>query len=710
MTSIKYQKDQDNIVHLILDKPESSVNLMDPQFAESLSDVVSKFTDDDFIGIIIRSAKKTFFVGGDLEMLYQTDRQNAQGLFDMTETIKRELRQLETLGKPVVACINGTALGGGWEIALATHHRIAVSSAQITLGLPEVTLGLLPGGGGITRTVRMLGLKQAMPLLLEGKQLNPTAGINIGLIDQLADHEEQMLEQAKNWIIANPEAAQPWDVKGFRLPGGTLSSPQIAQMLAIAPAMLRKKTGAALPAPEKILATMVEGSQVDFDTASRIETGYFIELVCSPVSKNMINAFWFQLNKIKSGVSRPAGIPQHTMRKIGILGAGMMGAGIAFSSAIRGISVILKDVSIEAAEKGKAYSEKRLAQRVEYGKINQQKKAQILELIQTTDRAEDLNDCQLVIEAVFEDRQLKANVTRQAEAQMPVDAVFASNTSTLPITGLAEASRQPDNFIGLHFFSPVDKMPLVEIIMGELTTAETLAKCYDFVQQIGKTPIVVNDSRGFFTSRVFATFVNEGVAMLGEGIAAASIENAAGLAGFPVGPLAVTDEVSLNLIEKIKRQTATDCIQQGIPIPTHPADIVIDQMLEMERTGKLSGAGFYDYSDKHSKKLWAGLKQHFYHQEKQLPLDMIKQRLLYIMAIESVRCLQEGVLTSIHDANIGSIFGIGYPGWTGGVLQFINYVGLQDFIDNANQLTESFGERFNPPELLIEKSNNNERF
>lgn len=713
--AIRYQKDQNNIVHLILDKPNSSVNLMDRQFCESLMTVADQLTRDDFTGVIIRSVKPTFFAGGDIEMLYQANQKNAQQLFAMTESIKKSLRLIECLGKPVVACINGAALGGGWEIALATHYRIAVNHPRVIIGLPEVTLGLLPGGGGITRTVRNLGLQAAMPLLLEGKKLKCDAALEMGLINEIVEEPDALLTNAIEWINKHPQVKKPWDIKGYHIPGGGIMSPKIAQMLAIAPAMLRKKTAGVLPAPEKILAAMVEGSQVDFDTASEIETRYFVELACLPVTKNLLKAFWFELNEIKSGVSRPSEYSKSSSTKVGILGAGMMGAGIAYSCAIKGISVVLKDISPEAALKGKTHSEKLLSKRVASGKITESRKQEILKLIHTTDKIEDLQGCDQVIEAVFEDRKLKAEITQQVELQLDNSAIFASNTSTLPITGLAEASRNPEQFIGLHFFSPVDKMPLVEIIVGEKTSAETLARSYDFVLQIGKIPIVVNDSRGFFTSRIFATFVNEGVSMLGEGVAAATIENAAFLAGFPVGPLAVTDEVSLTLIEKIKRQTAVDCLQEGISAPTHPADQIIDKMLEMGRTGKLDGAGFYDYlkdpqTHKPTKKLWPGLVQNFYSEDKQLPLETIKQRLLYIMAIETVRCLQEGVLTSSRDANIGSIFGLGYPAWTGGVLQFINHIGLKKFTDEANRLTECFGDRFAPPTLLIEKMTNNERF
>ena len=654
--------------------------------------------------MIFRSAKSTFFAGGNLDDLYKTQQENADLLYGMLNRLKLAMREIETQGKPVVACINGAALGGGWELALSAHYRIALNKGVI-LGLPEVTLGLLPGGGGVIRMTRLLGVQPTMPFLLEGKQFNPEKGLELGLINEIVDSPEAMLESAINWIKQTPAATQPYDVKGYKVPGGLPSQPALAKMLPIAPSLIRAKTKGTLPAPESILAVMVEGLQVDIDTAMRIESRYFVDLACGQVSKNMINTFWFQLNQIKAGAARPKNIERKKVKKLGVLGAGMMGAGIAYSSAAKGIEVILKDVSQENADKGKAYSENIVNKKLKQGRITAEKADALLGAILATDKAEDLAGCDLVIEAVFEDRGLKAKVTQEAEAQLSFDAVFASNTSTLPITGLAVASQRPDNFIGLHFFSPVDKMPLVEIICGEKTSDKTLALAYDYVQQIGKTPIVVNDSRGFYTSRVFGTFTNEGMAMLGEGISAAAIENGAFLAGFPVGPLAVTDEVSLTLVNKIRKQTKLDLEAEGKEYQHHPSESVVDKMLSLDREGKLAGAGFYSYADnelaKGSKKqLWVGLKDTFENADREVDLDEIKDRLLYIQAIETVRCLEENVLTSVRDANIGSIMGIGYPVWTGGALQFINQTGLETFIERAQQLHASCGERFKVPNLL----------
>lgn len=699
MTSVIYEKDQDNIVHLIMDKPNAGANLMDAEFTRDFVAAVEQLRNDDYCGVIFRSAKSTFFAGGNLDDLYATTKENAHILFDMISQLKAAMRELETGGKPVVACINGAALGGGWELALACHYRVAVRDG-VKLGLPEVTLGLLPGGGGVVRMTRLLGLQAALPFLTEGRQFKPEKGKSLGLINEIVDEHDQLVTAASAWIKANPKTQQPYDVKGYKVPGGKPNHPSMANMLPIAPAMMRQQTKGVFPAPESILCVMVEGLQVDIDSALRIESRYFVDLVCGQVAKNMIGTFWFQLNEIKAGARRPKGFERAEVKKVGILGAGMMGAGIAYSSACRGLSVVLKDVSLESAEKGKDYSKKLLDKKVAKKRLTAEQRETTLNAILPTDQASDLKGCDLIIEAVFEDRALKAKVTQEAEAQLDASAVFASNTSTLPITGLAEASERPDNFVGLHFFSPVDKMPLVEIICGEKTSDETLAKAYDYVLQIGKTPIVVNDSRGFYTSRVFGTFATEGIAMLGEGIPAMAIENAAFLAGFPVGPLAVTDEVSLTLVEKIRNQTIKDLQAEGKTYTAHPADPIVDRMLEADRAGKLAGAGFYDYPSGGKKHLWPGLKETFEKADVEYSLDEIKARLLYVQALETVRCVEENVLMSVRDANIGSIMGIGYPVWTGGILQFINQIGIPAFIERAEQLAEQCGERFAVPKLL----------
>lgn len=708
MSSVIYEKDADNIVHLILDKPNAGANLMDQEFTDSFVAVVEKLQNDDWAGVLFRSNKSTFFAGGNLDDLYATTKENAHVLYNMVTRLKDAMRTLETSGKPVAACINGAALGGGWELALSCHYRVALNKG-VTLGLPEVTLGLLPGGGGVVRMSRLLGLQAALPFLTEGRQFKPEKGKELGLINDIVETPEQLVESAIAWIKANPKAQQPYDVKGYKVPGGKPNNPSLAKMLPIAPAMMRDKTKGTLPAPESILCVMVESLQVDVESAMRIETRYFVELVCSQVAKNLIGTFWFQLNEIKAGAARPKGFDSAKVTKVGILGAGMMGAGIAYSSACKGIDVVLKDVSAENAEKGKAYSQNLLDKKVKKKRLTAEQRDATLDRILATENAEDLAGCDLIIEAVFEDRDLKARVTKEAESQLAPSAVFATNTSTLPITGLAEASERPANFIGLHFFSPVDKMPLVEIITGKETSDETLAKAYDYVLQIGKTPIVVNDSRGFFTSRVFATFAQEGIAMLGEGIPAAAIENAAFLSGFPVGPLAVTDEVSITLMEKIRNQTIKDMQEAGEEYVLHPSDPVADRMLEANRPGKLAGAGFYEYPANGKKHLWSGLKETF-GGEAEFELQDLKDRMLYIMAIETARCMEEKVLTSVRDANIGSIMGIGTPVWTGGVLQYVNQIGLPAFVARAEELANQHGERYAVPQILKDMAKNGETF
>lgn len=709
MNVIQFEKDSDNIVHLILDRPDKPVNLMDDHFRESMQAFIEQLKNEqDVKGVIVRSNKKTFFAGGDLESLQQVQPEDAERFFGEVEMTKKALRDLETMGIPVVACINGAAMGGGWELALACHHRIALSKG-VQMALPEVTLGLLPGGGGVVRMTRLLGLLGAQPYIIEGKPFNPKKGQELGLIHDIVDTADEMLVKAKAFIEANPEVQQPYDVKGYKVPGGTPAHPQLVQMLPIAPAILKKQTKGVMPAPEAILCVAVESLQVDFDTATRIETRYFTDLAAGQVSKNMIGTLFFQLNGIKGGAGRPDGVERKPVKKLGVLGAGMMGAAIAYVAASKGIEVVLKDVSLEGAEKGKSYSATLLDKKVQRGRMSEEKRNDVLGMILATESANDLKGCDLIIEAVFEDRGLKATVTQEAEAQIADDATFASNTSTLPITGLAEASARPANFIGLHFFSPVDKMPLVEIICGEKTSDETLARAYDFVLQIAKVPIVVNDSRGFYTSRVFGTFAQEGIAMLNEGVAAASIENAAFLSGFPVGPLAVSDEVTMTLMSRIRETTIADMKAEGIDYNSHPSEAMIDRMLEQNRAGKSSGAGFYDYPEGGGKSLWSGLKA-YEKADAQLPLQDLKDRLLFIKAIETARCVEEDVIRTTADANIGSIMGIGFPPWTGGTLQFINQYGVQAFVDRANELASKYGERFTPPASLVDMAANGKHY
>ncbi|MGZ0237091.1 3-hydroxyacyl-CoA dehydrogenase NAD-binding domain-containing protein [Streptomyces sp. CPS1] len=723
-TTIRWEQDDTGVVTLVLDDPDQSANTMNQAFRASLTAIAARAEaeKDSIRGIVYTSAKKTFFAGGDLKDMIKAGPRDAQDVFDAATEIKAALRRIETLGKPVVAAINGAALGGGYEIALASHHRIALDAPGSRIGLPEVTLGLLPAGGGVTRTVRLMGITDALlKVLLQGTQYNPRRALENGLVHEVAETREEMLAKARAFIDAHPESRQPWDVPGHRIPGGTPANPKFAANLPAFPANLRKQTnGAPYPAPRRIMAAAVEGAQVDFETASTIETRYFTELVTGQTAKNMIQAFFFDLQAVNSGVNRPKDVEPRQVRRVAVLGAGMMGAGIAYSCARAGIEVVLKDVSLEAALKGKGYSEKLCAKAVAKGRTSQEKADALLARITPTGDAADLAGCDAVIEAVFEDTALKHKVFQEIESVVAPDALLCSNTSTLPITTLAEGVQRQADFIGLHFFSPVDKMPLVEIIKGERTGDEALARAFDLVRQINKTPIVVNDSRGFFTSRVIGHFINEGVAMVGEGIEPASVEQAAAQAGYPAKVLSLMDELTLTLPRKIRNETRRAVEEAGGTWVAHPAEAVVDRMIdEFQRPGRSGGAGFYDYAeDGRRAGLWPGLREHFTRPGHEIPFRDMQERMLFVEALDTVRLLEEGVLTSVADANIGSILGIGFPGWTGGVLQYINGydggegggVGLPGFVARARELAERYGDRFTPPALLVEKAERGERF
>ncbi|GAB3369877.1 3-hydroxyacyl-CoA dehydrogenase NAD-binding domain-containing protein [Amycolatopsis echigonensis] len=711
--TIRWDKDSDGIVTLTLDDPDQSANTMNQAFRESLAATVDRLEaeKDDIAGVVLTSAKKTFFAGGDLRDLIQAKPEHAAEITASSTAMKGQMRRLEQLGKPVVAAINGAALGGGLELALATHHRIAADVKGSQIGLPEVTLGLLPGGGGVVRTVRLLGIQSALlNVLLQGQRMKPRKALELGLVHEVVDTVDELVPAAKAWIKANPEGGvQPWDVKGYKIPGGTPSNPSFAANLPAFPANLRKQLkGAPMPAPRAILAAAIEGSQVDFDTAIQIETRYFVNLAIGQVSKNMTKAFFFDLQTINSGGSRPDGFEKFTAKKVGVLGAGMMGAAIAYVSAKAGIDVVLKDVSQEAAEKGKGYAVKLEEKALSRGKTTQEKSDALLARIKPTADPADFAGVDFVIEAVFESVELKHKVFGEIENIVNADAVLGSNTSTLPITTLAEGVQRTEDFIGIHFFSPVDKMPLVEIICGEKTSPATLAKVFDYTLQIRKTPIVVNDSRGFFTSRVIGTFINEAVAALGEGVEPASIEQAGSQAGYPAPPLQLMDELTLTLPRKIRQETRAAIEAAGGTWTPHASEAVIDTMLDKyDRKGRSSGAGFYEY-DENGKRtgLWPGLREAFNSGSADVPFEDLKERMLFAEALETVKCFDEGVLTSIADANIGSIFGIGFPAWTGGVIQYINQYegGLQGFVDRARELAARYGSHFEPPQSLVEKA------
>ena len=724
--AVKYDL-SDGIVTLTIDDPNQSANTMNETYRSAMEAAVNRLADevaanpDSIKGVIVTSGKKTFFAGGDLKLMLQATPADADALFNEVETIKATLRKLETLGKPVVAAINGAALGGGLEIALACHHRIA-ADGRYEIGLPEVTLGLLPGGGGVTRTVRMFGIQDAiMNVLIQGPRMQPAVAQSKGLVHEVVPADE-LLSAAKAWIESvqgdETAAVQPWDVKGYKIPGGTPSTPALAAVLPSFPANLVKQVkGADFKAPKAIMSAAVEGAQVDFDTASRIESRYLVNLIIGQQFKNMTQAFFFDLSAINAGNSRPQGIERKKFQKVGVIGAGMMGAGIAYVSAKAGMEVVLKDVSLEAAEKGKAYSAGILAKQLEKGRTTQEKIDEFLGRITATDNYDDLEGVDIVVEAVFENQELKHSVFAELEPKVLPDALLGSNTSTLPITGLAEGVSRPDDFIGIHFFSPVDKMMLVEIIAGEKTNDKTIAHALDYVQQIKKIPIVVNDSRGFFTSRVIGQFINEGQRMLAEGVNPVAIDRASTLAGFPTGVLQLSDELNLQLMKKIADSFKEGVEAAGGTYTPEAGTLVVEKMLELDRAGKLAGKGFYDYEDGKRAGLWPGLAEHFPVAKEQPPLEDLQDRLILSMSIDTVNCLAEGVLRTVPDANIGSIFGIGFPAMLGGAIQAINgwegadgEIGPSAFVKRAEELAAKYGERFNPPALLLEKAKNGEKF
>jgi 3-hydroxyacyl-CoA dehydrogenase/enoyl-CoA hydratase/3-hydroxybutyryl-CoA epimerase len=701
-STIRWEQDADGVVVLTLDDPSSSANTMNDAYVQSMGETVDRLEaeKDSIRGVVVTSAKKTFFAGGNLGSLIQATPDTRDQVLAQVTLVKSQLRRLETLGIPVAAAINGAALGGGLEIALACHHRVVLDDPKVKLGFPEVTLGLLPGGGGIVRSVRLLGLTTALlELLLQGQQLRPEKALTLGLVHETAADRDELVAKARAWVLANESAQQPYDVKGYKVPGGTPSSPSLASTLPAFPANLTKQLkGAPYPAPYSILSAAVESLQVDVDTAFVVEGRYFVDLVVGQVSTNMIQALWFDLNRINGGSSRPPGTSTFAATRVGVLGAGMMGAGIAHAFAKVGVDVVLKDVGVEGAEKGKAHVAGLVGKQVSRGRMTQDEADAFLARITPTGDPADLAGCDLIVEAVFEDQALKHRVLSEAEAHALPDALLASNTSTLPITGLAEGVQRSADVVGMHFFSPVDRMPLVELIVGEQTSDSALARAYDVVRQIGKTPIVVQDSRGFFTSRVFGTLVLEGAALLAEGLAPMSVERAALQAGFPAGPLTLLDEVTLTLPLKISDEAA-----KAGSTEDHPGIAVLRTLVEQGRTGKSSGRGFFDWEPE--KRVWAGLADLFPVSDA-VPFADAQERLLFAMAIETARCVEERVLNSVEDANIGSIMGIGFPPLYGGVLQYVDQYagGVAGFVARADVLADAYGERFRPPAILLERA------
>jgi 3-hydroxyacyl-CoA dehydrogenase/enoyl-CoA hydratase/3-hydroxybutyryl-CoA epimerase len=702
--------DHDGIAVLTIDVKDKPMNVITADFDQDLGQCLeSVISDEKIVGAVITSAKNDFMAGADLKSMLPALR----GLSDKSDVVEKviasnqTMRKMETCGKPFVAAINGTALGGGLELTLACHYRIAVDRPDAVLGLPEVMVGLLPGGGGTQRLPRLIGVQAALELMTQGKHLKPLQAKGLGIVNELASKEE-LIDKAKAWIKDKGDAVQPWDKKGFKVPGG-LDANKVGtiQTFSVVNALVAKNTNHNYPAPISIVSCVYEGCQIPIDSGLRIEAKYFVELLTGQVAGNMIRSLFINKQSADKLRARPEGVEKSKVTTLGMLGAGMMGSGIALVSARAGMNVVLLDSTDEQAAKGKEYTEKFLEKRVARKKMSSDDAAAMLDRIKVTTDYNDLESCELIIEAVFEDREIKAGVTQATEAVIAESAIFASNTSTLPISGLAEASKRPKSFIGLHFFSPVERMPLVEVILGKETSDEALARALDYVQQIKKTPIVVNDSRGFFTSRVFSMACNEANTMLTEGVSPALIENAARHAGYPVGPLAVQDETSIELGYKIHLQTMED---MGDAYKPGSGWEVSAKLVELERLGKKYGKGFYDYPEGAKKRLWPGLADLFPVSDQQPDVEEVKSRLMTIQALDAYRCLEEHVLMSPDDGDIGSILGWGFPPWSGGVFSYIDTVGIEKFVERCDDYSQRLGERFTVPDSLREKANNKESF
>jgi len=696
---IKYKKDTDNIVTLTLDMGHRNVNVVNHEMHQFFRPVLAHLQKEKakglLKGIILTSAKKNFLEGGELEYLHTSI--DAQKIYEHSITLNKFFRELEHPGVPVVAAINGSALGTGFEFALACHHRIALDDSKIRLGHPEVTVGLMPGNGGITRLLWLLGLEKAYYILTSGKKYRPKEALKAGIIDEIAPNKKAMMEQAKQWLLNNREGRRPWDIKGENIPAGTANNPKIAKVIQQLAAKLTRKTYNNYPAPQAILNTLVEASKVDFDIATKIESRYFTELALRPETRNMINTFWYDYNAIKKGKNRPKGFGKFRAKQVGVIGAGRMGSGITFNCIKKGLKVILKDVSKPIAELGKQYSKDQLALMVEQGSISAAEKDQLYSNITTSAKPEDFEACDLVIEAVYENEMVKSKALKDAEQYLDEYAIFATNTLSIPITKLAKSSYRPENYVGLHFFYPVEKVPLVEIVKGQKTSDETIARAFDFVRTMGKIPIVVKDDWGFFVARVQNTYILEGITLLQEGYPPALIENLGLQAGMPKGALAFADDLSLRMVLKYEKQAAAHYGSQYEP---HPAVSTLTKMIEeLDRTGKFKQAGFYEYEGER-KMLWTALKDHFPVTQTDFDIEVIKERMLFPQVIEAIWCKQEKVISSVPEANLGSIFGWGFPAFTGGVFQYVNSYGLAKFITKCEIFKEKYGPRFRVPKIL----------
>lgn len=721
MKNFRMDVDTSGIALVTWDMPNKSMNVIDQSVIEELEGIVDKVANDAAIkGAVVTSGKDTFSGGADLTMLQSLGRafeelEKSKGrqaamqfFFDQSRRLSQIYRKLETSGKPWVAAINGTCMGGAFELALACHRRIAADNPKSRLGLPEVKVGLFPGAGGTQRAARMMQTGDALQFLFKGEQLRPAKAKDMKLVDEVVP-ADKLIDSAKAWIKGGGKGVQPWDIEGFKLPGGLVWSKAGMMTWPPANAIYRRETYDNYPGAKAILKSVFEGLQLPMDRALTVESRYFAQILRSPEAQAMIRTLFLSMQELNKGARRPKEIPANRIKKVAILGAGFMGASIAYVSAQAGIDVVLLDRDMPAAEKGKQLSSKLMSDLIAKGRATTEARDALLAKISPTADYNDIKDADLVVEAVFEDRKIKEDVIKKAEAVLSPNAVFGSNTSTLPISSLAEFSPHPDQFIGIHFFSPVVKMMLVEVIKGKKTNDAAIAMAFDFVRAIRKTPILVNDSRGFYTSRVVGTYIREGHLMLTEGVPAAMIENAGRMAGMPVGPLALNDEVAVDLAWKILQATKTDLGPAGVD--PRQEKLLKEMVVKRGRLGRKNGKGFYDYPQNEPKRLWPGLAEI----EKpksgdDFDVEELKQRLLAIQALETARCVEEGVITDMRDADVGGILGFGFAPFTGGPLSYIDGMGTKNFAALCEQFAKKFGPRFQPGALLKSMAAKDENF
>lgn len=698
---IHYRKDTDNIATLILDMSGRTGNLLNHQIVAAFAPVIDHLKQEKragkLNGVIITSAKQDFLESGDLDYLYQLE--DPALAFEAAQQLKQFLRDLEVPGVPVAAAINGDALGTGFELTLACHYRIAVADSKVRMGHPEVKIGLIPSGGAIIRLMWLLGIERAYPLLLEGRRYSPQEALKVGLLDALADNPEVMLDTAKKWLLANHDVRRTWDDPDGAIPGGTAADPNLGHRIRLLTARLSAHTNDLYPAKRAIIDLLAEGSKLDFATAYRLDSRYYARVATNPITKNMISTYWFDKQAVRGGVGRPKGFGKFRARRVGIIGAGMMGSGIAFLCLRNGLDVVLKDVSQPIADRGKEYVGVRINEYIERGTFQPDDREKLLAKITTTNSSEQFQNCDIVVEAVFENKSVKTKVTREAENFLDEYAIFATNTLSIPITELGKESLRPENYIGLHFFSPAEKTAVVEVVVGEQTSQETVARAFDFCIAIRKLPVVVKDSWGFFAARVLNTYILEGVTMLREGYPAALIENMGRQAGMKRGPLAMADELGLKLLLRYEQQAAG---HYGQRYKQHPAVPALELLRDdLERTGKSKCAGFYDYDTEGTGRLWSGLAEHFPVTKEDYDRCRMRDRFLFAQVIEAGWCLQEGVIDHLEATNLASVYGWGFPGYTGGVMRYLYYYGKEAFVARCGELEERYGQRFTVPRFIL---------